>query len=100
MNFGTRLSELIDKFNISTYKLSKLSGVAQSTISDIVNGRNKNPSLETLLKFSSSLNITLSELIGETELKLTPDLKELVDGAKDLTPEQLELLSKFIQSLK
>jgi len=59
--------------------------------------------MNNLFKLCEIFNITISQFFNDDNLDhviLTSELKELLNSAKDLTPEQLELLSKFIQSLK
>lgn len=48
--------------NMSAYRLSKLSGVSQSYISEIEAGK-KSPTLRVLDKLATVLNVTVSELI-------------------------------------
>lgn len=59
------LSEQIKKQNLSLYKLSKISGIPQSTISDINTGKSKllDCNGKTLLNLSIVLNITIEELL-------------------------------------
>ena len=59
------LSEQIKSQNLSLYKLSKISGVPQSTISDINTGKSKllDCNGKTLLNLSIALKITIEELL-------------------------------------
>lgn len=63
-----RLQDLCDKRNITVNRLASLSGLTQSTIEYIMNGKSKNPSLITLHKIATGLNMTISELLDFPEL--------------------------------
>jgi transcriptional regulator with XRE-family HTH domain len=52
---------------LSQLKLSKLSGVAQSSISEIESGKS-NPNISTLRKLASVLEISLDELLGKPKV--------------------------------
>lgn len=100
MDFGKRLAEVLTSKNITPYKISKLTGITQSTISDLLNGKIKTTTLDSLTKISSALNITVSELIGEIEPTLTPELKDLLSSAKGLSSEQLRILTDFLKTIR
>jgi transcriptional regulator with XRE-family HTH domain len=84
--------------NISMYRLWKLSGVSQSTISDIINAEAKNPTTKTLQRIADALNISINDLFDDSEDKNKKDpesklsKKDERDIKKDLnkTLEQLE----------
>ena len=63
MNIGEavreRILELCRQYNISVNKLSDMSGVTQSTVNNIVNGRNRGPTVSTLKKLCDGLGITI-----------------------------------------
>lgn len=66
-----RLISICKERNLTTNKLSTLSGITQSTIQDLITGKSKNPKLKTLHKIAIGLNITLSELLDFEELNET-----------------------------
>lgn len=47
---------------ISRYKLSKLSGVRESTLQNIENSDDPNPTFKTMCKIADALEITLDQL--------------------------------------
>ncbi len=61
------LSELLEKKNMSRYRLSKESGVAQATIADICSGkaRIEKCSADTLYRIAKTLGVTMESLIEE-----------------------------------
>lgn len=56
-----RILELCQQKNISVNKLSTLSGVTQSTLNNIVSGRNRNTTISTIKKLCDGLGITIQE---------------------------------------
>ena len=71
------LSEQIKKCNLSLYKLSKISGLPQSTISDINTGKSKllDCNGKTLLKLSKALKITIEELLELKQPMYKPEFE-------------------------
>ena len=59
------LKNLLAKKNMSCYRLSKQSGIPQSTIHNLVNGKSNimKCSVETLYKLSTTLNIKMDDLV-------------------------------------
>lgn len=56
-----RLFELCDERHITINKISTISGVTQSTISDIVNRRTKTARVDTIKKLCDGLEITVRQ---------------------------------------
>lgn len=57
---------------MSQVALSRLSGVKQSVISDIENGKTRNPGIETVLSLAKALGCSLNDLLGEEEKEGKP----------------------------
>ncbi len=79
MNIGEavkeRILELCREKNISINKLSIMSGVTQSTVNNIVSGRNRSATVTTIKKLCDGLDITIqdffsSELFSELEQEI------------------------------
>lgn len=66
-----RILDLIKERNITINKLATLSGLTQSTVEDIANGKSKNPKLKTLHRLAIGLNMTISELLDFPEMNET-----------------------------
>lgn len=64
-SLGKKIKELRKSHNMTIKELSKVSGVGQSTISEIETGKAKNPKSETLSKLASVLNVTVDSLLAE-----------------------------------
>jgi len=54
-----RIIELCKERNITINKLGTISGVTQSTINNIVSGRNNSTTISTIKKLCDGLNITI-----------------------------------------
>ena len=65
MNIGEavkeRILELCRERNLSINKLSGISGVTQSTVNNIVSGRNHSTTVSTIKKLCDGLEITIEE---------------------------------------
>lgn len=51
------------QFNLSQEELARKAGITYSTMIKIESGLNKNPTLQTLIKLSKALNLTIDEII-------------------------------------
>ena len=56
-----RIYELIDERQLTINKISTISGVTQSTVSDIVNGVTSNVKIATVKKLCDGLDISIRE---------------------------------------
>ena len=65
MNIGApvqeRILELCREQDISINKLSSMSGVTQSTVNNIVSGRNRSTTISTIKKLCDGLGITIED---------------------------------------
>ena len=74
-----RIEELIKERGLSRYQLAKLAGMAESSISNLLN-RGSVPTVYTIEKICNGLGITLSQFFSKA------------DEYPDLSKEQKELL--------
>lgn len=69
MNIGnavkSRIIELCKSRNITINKLGTISGVTQSTINNIVSGRNNSTTILTIKKLCDGLNMTIIEFFND-----------------------------------
>lgn len=56
-----RIIQLCQECDISINKLSSISGVTQSTVNNIVSGRNNSATVSTIKKLCKGLGITIDE---------------------------------------
>ncbi len=68
MNIGEavkeRILELCREHDISVNKLSSMSGVTQSTVNNIVSGRNNSTTVSTIKKLCDGLGITIEDFFN------------------------------------
>ena len=100
MNTHDRLEQLMRERGWSMYKLSKESGLSESTIRNLFK-RNTTPSIETLKIICKSFGITLAQFFAEGEMvEMSPALKELLDLWVNLTPAQKAALKSMMQAMQ
>ncbi|MBW2002989.1 MAG: helix-turn-helix transcriptional regulator [Deltaproteobacteria bacterium] len=97
--FGDRLKEVLEAKGVSGYKLAKITGIPQNTINDVKKGKSKSPALDFVIKVAKALNMTVSELIGETEEKYTSKVKRLADIAMNLSNANVDILIDMANAL-
>ena len=56
-----RIFELCDERNVTINKISNISGITQSTVSDIVNGATVNTGIATIKKLCDGFDISVRE---------------------------------------
>lgn len=56
-----RILQLCSERNLSVNKLSRMSGVTQSTVQNIVSGRNNSATISTIKKLCDGLGISIEE---------------------------------------
>jgi len=61
-----RIIELCHEQNISVNKLSRISGVTQSTVNNIVSGRNNSTTISTIKKLCDGLGITIKDFFNSS----------------------------------
>ena len=68
MNIGEavkeRILELCREHDISVNKLSSMSGITQSTVNNIVSGRNNSTTVSTIKKLCDGLGITIEDFFN------------------------------------
>ena len=73
MNVGeavrSRILELCQERDITVNKLSSLSGVTQSTVNNIISGRNRSATISTIKKLCDGLGITIEEFFSSDLFK-------------------------------
>ncbi len=100
MDTNERLRKILDERGWTYYKLSKSSGLSESTVTNIFK-RNTVPSIPTLELICKGFGITLSQFFADGNMvELTPDLKQIFDGWSNLTPRQKQAVMHMIDAMK
>ena len=99
MDIHERLRKLMNDRGWTEYRLSKESGLSESTLANIFR-RNTLPSISTLESICAGFGITMAQFFADGEMaELTPDLKELFDNWVSLTVKQKEAVLQVIKTL-
>lgn len=95
-----KIEQLCEKKNISRYRLAQKSGIAQSSISTLLN-RKSVPTIQTLEKICDGLDITLAQFFTEDGgyPDLTSDQKQLLSDWDAMDDHQKELVKAYIQGI-
>lgn len=60
-----RVGKLLTERNISLYKLEQESGILHGTMMCIMNGRNKNITLKTVMQIAKGFNMSLLDFLDD-----------------------------------
>ena len=71
-----RILELCAERDMTINKLSTISGITQSTVNNIVGGRNNSTTVSTIQKLCDGLGITIVEFFNDDRFKeIEPEVK-------------------------
>lgn len=62
---GENIKYFAELKGMSSYKLSKETEISNSYLSDLINGKQNNPSIEIIKKISKALDVAVDVLITE-----------------------------------
>lgn len=99
INIGNRIRELRKERGISAKEIAVTLGVSSSFISGIEKGTNK-CSLENLDKICTVLGVSLAEFFADRNPELSPELLQVLEKTKKLSPRQLQVLSTVLDEWK
>jgi transcriptional regulator with XRE-family HTH domain len=96
-----RIRQLMEERSWTEYRLSKESGLSQTTISSLFR-RNNAPSLPTLEAVCRAFDISLSQFFAESTepMELTDEQRTLFNSWVTLTKEQKKVLSDLIKTMR
>lgn len=102
-----RLEEWRKKRGLTQEQLAKKIGTTKGTISNYENGHSS-PKNEMLVAIADVLNVITDCLLGRTDVSVIserddedcscPDLKELINNAKRLSPRERKALNEFLKA--
>jgi predicted transcriptional regulator len=64
--FGERLKEVCAEFNVSLYRLKKITGISESVIRYWTSGKTQ-PSIKSIIKIADALGCSIDFLVGRGE---------------------------------
>lgn len=101
MDVNEKLRKMLKNRGWTEYKMSKYSGLSESTIGNIFS-RNTVPSIATLESICKAFGITLSQFFADDEselVELNEDLKELFNDWVPLSKEQKDAIRQLLKTM-
>lgn len=99
MDATEKIKELLAQREWTAYRLSKNSGLAESTITNILK-RNTVPSIPTLEAICKGFGITISQFFADGKMiEITPDISELIQYYTVLSAEQKEIAIQLLKNM-
>lgn len=59
-----KIKDLMKEKNMSIYRLSKETGISDSLLGKILNGKVENPRIQTVKQIAKALNVTIDEILN------------------------------------
>lgn len=59
-----KIKDLMKEKNMSIYRLSKETGISDSLLGKILNGKVENPRIQTVKHIAKALNVTIDEIVN------------------------------------
>lgn len=102
-----RITTLCKERGVTGSRMCLELGLSKSTLSDMKHGRTKGVSTATAQKIASYFGVSVGYLLGEEEKEekpvqedeLSENVKMLVDFAKSVPDDKVELVLKVIKSI-
>ena len=97
LQIATGIIELCDQKDISINKLAALSDMTQSTLADIVKGKNVSPKVSTIEKICKGLDISLADFFTyESDLTTTHYSENELDNLPEHIRKEIDLVKEFV----
>lgn len=96
-----RIRELCIKRDMTRYRLSQITGIEQSTLSNLMT-RKSLPNIVTLSRICDGFGITLSQFFqeGNEMLDLSKEQRHMLETWSDLSEEERKYVSIYVQGLQ
>ena len=96
---GSRIKDIRNKKGLTQEQLSEKMEINPKYLSSIERG-NENPTLNTLIKVSESLEVDLGEIFNFIQIQDPEERKSLITSLLDqANNEQLKLVSKILSAI-
>ena len=60
-----KIKDLMKEKNMSIYRLSKETGISDSLLGKILNGKVENPRIQTVKQIAKALDVTIDEIVNK-----------------------------------
>jgi transcriptional regulator with XRE-family HTH domain len=100
-----RLSSLCEKKGVKGGRMCTDLGISKSLMTDLKSGRKKTVNAETAQKIATYFDVSVAYLLGEEEKptvqddELSENVKKLVDFAKSVPDDKVELVLKLMRTI-
>ena len=100
-----RLSSLCEEKGIKGGRMCTDLGISKSLMTDLKSGRKKSVNAETAQKIATYFDVSVAYLLGEEEKptvqddELSENIKKLVDFAKSVPDDKVELVLKLMRTI-
>ena len=84
-----RIIKIMEYKGLTKYGLSKLSGISQTTIGDILGGKKVSPKVDTLERIAKALEVPVTSFFVED------NMQEIEDTFKELSDENRIFFSEY-----
>lgn len=88
--FRLKLYEYMEEKNLTTSSVAKKTGITRTTIHNILNGTNKNPSANTISEIIKRLGMKLESFLDEE------NIHENISDSRILEPQEWLLLKEIV----
>ena len=101
--FAERLDAVLSEKNIPRKKASLGAGLNETWVRDVIEGKTRNPRMDSISKMADYLNMDVHELLtGEKsidiETGLTPNQQKLMDKIKTLDDREQQLFESMTET--
>jgi transcriptional regulator with XRE-family HTH domain len=93
---ATRIIELCTQKGITVNKLADLSGLTQSTVDSIVNGKSHNPQVVTIYRICEGLGISLSDFFSDSETIVATCNCSEIDKLPEHIKKEIAMAIEFV----
>lgn len=93
-----RIEELCKEKKMSRYRLAQRAGIAQSSISTLLN-RKSVPTIQTINHICDGFGITLAQFFSNSRIDLTEEQQEILDTWDKLSEQDKMLVNAYIQGI-
>jgi transcriptional regulator with XRE-family HTH domain len=95
LELSERIDDLMKKNKISGKELSTLTRISTTTISEILNGKRKNPTSDVIIKLAKALNASTDYLLGMSILESPLEDNKTVNKIIGLDDEAINALTRI-----
>lgn len=96
-----RIKHLMDEAHMNVNELEKKSGLSLSSVRSILNGRSKNPTIDTIAAIANTLGCTIDELVKEnapnTQKKIAKEESKQHEWVFSLLLEVIEFVEDHLK---